>query len=169
MWKQHSHNTRLKLGDKNTIFFHTKASLRKALDSILGLNDPNGVWQEDPWNIEEVTTKYSTTLFTTSNPSNWEELNAAIKPVVSKSINYLLKKEFQASEMAQSLKQMHPTMALGPDGMPPLFYQIFWPLVGDCVTKSVLDFLNLGIAPPNFNETYYCHSKNWKLKQYDWL
>ena len=107
-----------------------------------------------------MTTKYSTTLFTTSNPSNWEELNAAIKPVVSKSINYLLKKEFQASEMAQSLKQMHPTMALGPDGMPPLFYQIFWPLVGDCVTKSVLDFLNLGIAPPNFNETYYCHSKN---------
>lgn len=44
MWKQHSRNTRLKLGDKNTIFFHTKASLRKALDSILGLNDPNGVW-----------------------------------------------------------------------------------------------------------------------------
>ena len=37
--------------------------------------------------------------------------------------------------------------------MPPLFNQFFWPLVGDCVTKSVLDFLNLGVAPPNFNET----------------
>lgn len=44
--------------------------------------------------------------------------------------------------------------APGPNGMPPFFYQTFWPLVGDCVTKSMLDFLNLGIAPPNFNETH---------------
>lgn len=69
-------------------------------------------------------------------------------------MNYLLTRDFQASEVVQSLKQMHPTTALGPDGMPPLFYQTFWPVVGDCVTKSVLDFLNLGIAPPNFNETH---------------
>ena len=48
---------------------------------------------------------------------------------------------------------MHPTSAPGQDSMPPLFNQFFWPLVGDCVTKSVLDFLNLGVAPPNFNET----------------
>lgn len=48
MCQQHSRNTWLKLGDKNTIFFHTKALLRKVRNSILGLNDPNGVWQEDP-------------------------------------------------------------------------------------------------------------------------
>ena len=38
--------------------------------------------------------------------------------------------------------------------MPPLFYQHYWSLVGDCVTQTILDFLNHGIAPTKFNETH---------------
>ena len=49
---------------------------------------------------------------------------------------------------------MHPLTAPGLDGMNPLFYQHFWPIVGECVTKCVLDFLNLGVIPPKFNETH---------------
>ena len=49
---------------------------------------------------------------------------------------------------------MYPLKAPGPDGMPPLFYQNFWPLIGNVVTKTVLDFLNSGIIPLNFNETH---------------
>ena len=56
--------------------------------------------------------------------------------------------------MQQALNQMHPTTAPGPDGMSPLFYQKFWSLSGDCVTQVVLDFLNHGITPPNFNDTH---------------
>ena len=44
--------------------------------------------------------------------------------------------------------------APGPDDMNPFFYQHFWPIVGECVTKCVLDSLNLGVTPPNFNETH---------------
>ena len=49
---------------------------------------------------------------------------------------------------------MHPKKSPGPDGMRPLFYQHFWSLTGDCVSKTILDFLNLGIIPPKFNETH---------------
>ena len=66
----------------------------------------------------------------------------------------LLTRDFQAAEVRKALKQMHPLKAPGPDGMNPLFYQHFWPTIGDCVTKCVLDFLNLGIIPPKFNETH---------------
>ena len=38
--------------------------------------------------------------------------------------------------------------------MPPLFYQHFWPIVGDSVVTCVLDFLNNGTAPLNFHETH---------------
>ena len=38
--------------------------------------------------------------------------------------------------------------------MPPLFYQQFWPIVGEVVNKTILDFLNHGLYPPNFNETH---------------
>ena len=49
---------------------------------------------------------------------------------------------------------MYPLKAPDPDGIPPLFFQHFQPTVGNLVTKTVLDFLNFGINPPKFNETY---------------
>ena len=49
---------------------------------------------------------------------------------------------------------MHPKKSLGPDGMPPLFYQHFWSLTSECVTKVVLDFLNLGVIPPKYKDTH---------------
>ena len=47
-----------------------------------------------------------------------------------------------------------PFKGSSPDDMPPLFYQHFWPTVGNVVTKTVLDFLNFGVSPPNFNDTH---------------
>lgn len=49
---------------------------------------------------------------------------------------------------------MYPLKAPRLDNMPPLFFQYFWPMVGRTVTKIVLNFLNLGITPPKFNETH---------------
>ena len=48
---------------------------------------------------------------------------------------------------------MYPLKALGPDGMPPFFFQHFWSTSGAVVTNTVLNFLNFGISPPNFNDT----------------
>lgn len=53
-----------------------------------------------------------------------------------------------------ALKQMYPLKALSPDGMPSIFFQYFWSTSEAVVTKMVLDFLNHGISPPNFNETH---------------
>ena len=53
----------------------------------------------------------------------------------------------------KALKQMYPKKAPGPDSMPLLFYQHYWSLVGNCVTSTILDFLNHGIIPPKFNKT----------------
>ena len=69
-------------------------------------------------------------------------------------MNDSLTQVFQADEVHRALKQTHPKKSPGPDGMPHFFYQHFWSLVGDCVTKTVLDFLNHGITPLNFNETH---------------
>lgn len=49
---------------------------------------------------------------------------------------------------------MYSLKAPGSDGMPPLFYQHFWPTVGSLVIKAVLDFLNFEIIPPKFNEMH---------------
>ena len=69
-------------------------------------------------------------------------------------MNSSLIKEFHAGEVHKALKQMYALKAPGPDGMPPIFFQNFWPIVGSLVFKTVLDFLNHGITPPKFNETH---------------
>ena len=38
--------------------------------------------------------------------------------------------------------------------MSPLFYQHYWFMVSNCITQTVLDFLNLGIVPYKFFETH---------------
>ena len=49
---------------------------------------------------------------------------------------------------------MAPLKAPGPDGMPPLFYQQYWNLVGDVVCQSVLKFLNTASLPEHLNHTF---------------
>lgn len=39
---------------------------------------------------------------------------------------------------------MHPSKVLGPDGMSPFFFQIFWGIVGPDVTSVVLSVLHSG-------------------------
>ncbi|KAK9995712.1 hypothetical protein SO802_020398 [Lithocarpus litseifolius] len=69
-------------------------------------------------------------------------------------MNHMLVGDFIADECRRALKKMYPLKASGPNGMPPLFFQHFWPTCGEVVTKTILDFLNLRIVPPNFNDTH---------------
>lgn len=50
--------------------------------------------------------------------------------------------------------QMHPTKSPDSDGMPPIFYQRYWDVVGPRVVKCVLHILRIGIMPNEFNDTY---------------
>ena len=55
-------------------------------------------------------------------------------------MNHMLTRDFTAAEVKKALDRMYPLKSLGPDGIPPLFYQHFWPVVGDSVVNYVLDF-----------------------------
>jgi len=84
-------------------------------------------------------------LFSTSQAEVHEELLEVIVARVLDPMNALLTKEFQVEEVRKALKQMHPLKAPSPDGKNPLFYQHFWPTIGDCVIICVLDYLNVGV------------------------
>ena len=121
---------------------------------IDGLYDAHEIWQEEEGKVGDIVEEYYTGLFTSNQPAEFNELLQALQTKVTPQMNQMLDKMFTASEVRVALKQMRPFKAPGPDGMPPLFYQKFWPIVGDIVTKTILDFLNHGVYPPNFNETH---------------
>lgn len=49
------------------------------------------------------------------------------------------------------LLQMHPCKVLGPDGMHVIFYQHFWHIVGNDLTKFVSDILHGVLSPSHVN------------------
>ena len=72
--------------------------------------------------IEDIAFNYYSSLFKSSNPTAFTELLDAIQHKVSLAMNQNLIKDFTPIEVKVALKQMYPLKALGPDGMPPLFF-----------------------------------------------
>ena len=122
----------------------------------MGLENPEGVWQEDKEEIERTIVEYFETIFKSDQPTNFEASLSAITSRVSPDMNEDLLAEFRAEEVWFALKQMHPTKAPGPDGMSPIFFKHYWNIVGPEVVNCVLSALNSGRLPCKLNDTYIC-------------
>ena len=66
---------------------------------------------------------------------------------VTKDMNKKLLQDFKA------LKQMHPNTSPSPDNMSPFFSQKYWPIIGNSISPTVLETLNFGHFPNEFNYT----------------
>lgn len=154
IWRQRSRLNWFQNGDRNTSFFHAKASAHQKKNYMEGLMDANDVQWEDDTRMEEIVVDYYNNLFSSSNPEDFTELLNAVQPKVFVAMNEELTRNFTGEEVRLALKQMYPLKAPGPNGMPPLFYEHFWSTSGVVVTKTIPDFLNHGIIPSNFNDTH---------------
>ena len=108
----------------------------------------------DEEGISHILVSYYQYLFTTSNPSRMEEVMAGVPCFVTEEMNNVLLGEYSKDEVVTTLNQMDPLKALGPDGLPPLFFQHYWSLVGVDVTEAVLSCLTSGVIPPSINRTF---------------
>ena len=61
-------------------------------------------------------------LFTTFNPAKLERVSDGVQPVVDDTMNVASLQPFVREEVEVAIKQMAPLKALGPNGMPPIFY-----------------------------------------------
>lgn len=130
MWNQRSRAIWMKCGDRNTSFFHATATQRQRKNRIEGLCDPDGAWCDNQEGIEKIILDYFSEIYSTGQPYIEETTMDAVTQKISPAMNNKLLGEFRAEEVRVALKQMHPTKAPGPDGMPPIFYQKYWDVVG---------------------------------------
>ena len=153
MWHQILKVQWLGLGDRNTKYFHTKASDRRRRNTINNIMDENGNWHDSIDSITEVAVSYFKNLSSTSYPTRISEVLDTIPTKVTEDMNQRLIQEFTREEVETALKQMHPTKAPGPDGMSAIFFQKYWGIVGNDVICMVLNVLNSNMSMVEINRT----------------
>ena len=153
MWAQQAHVSWLKDGDRNTNFFYTKDSQRRRRNHIKGLCDNNNRWCTQKQGIIDTVVDFYQSLFTSANLDSFDEVLDEISHLVTLDMNAQLTDTFLVAEVEAALKEMALLKAPGPDGMPSLFYQSYWSLVGSDVIEAILHYLNTGSLPQSL-----CHS-----------
>ena len=123
MWRQRSSTLWLHEGDGNTGFFHSQAIHRFRRNRIEVLENSRGERCGEEREIVNILIELYDNLFSSSIPVQIEEALEATPLVITAEMNNELLAPFQRSEVDFALKQMNPLKALGPDGMPPLFFQ----------------------------------------------
>ena len=104
MWHQRSHNMWITDGDRNTSLFHQKASNRKDRNSIQGICDATGQWQEDDHTTKNIILDYFETIFRSNGPTDTSVLVDAVQPVVTNEMNISLTQTFTGEEVHKALK-----------------------------------------------------------------
>ncbi|XP_050259899.1 uncharacterized protein LOC126704966 [Quercus robur] len=94
MWQQRSHVHWMISGDKNSSYFHNRASQRFRRNSITELRDSRGRIASSDEKVSKMIVEYYNQLFTTSNPHDIEEVVQHTKKVMSDDMNNCLTRNF---------------------------------------------------------------------------
>ena len=154
MWQQRSRIQWLTAGDKNTKFFHLRASQRKKRNKISKLKRPDGSITEDDQEMGRMTTEFYKNLYTSEGTRNMVAVLETVPVKVTGEMNDGLLKPFGEKEVKEALFQMFPTKAPGPDGFPAHFFQRHWDLCGAEVTSVVMRVLRGEDDPSAINNTF---------------
>ena len=122
-------------------------------NNIKGLVGESGNWITHSEGIEQLVVRYFSSIFTLNREVRFDAVLKTVPQRVTLEMNRLLVAEYSDIEIKAALFQMDPHMALGPDGLPPLFYQKFWDIVGSDVVAAVKSFLSSGNILKQLNYT----------------
>lgn len=104
--------------------------------------------------MENAFIQYYSGLFSSSNPSDFEQCLAPVARCVTLEMNEQLTRELTQEEVHAAIQQMAPLKSPGLDGFPVCFYQNNWAEVGQEVCSAAINFFESGRLDDNVNHTH---------------
>lgn len=141
VWFQKSREKWVAHGDQNTKFSHLSTVIRRRRNCIDMLKDEAGNWVSDPKVLEVLAVEYFWRLYSLDDVEQQvEALSRRGFASISLADYMILNKPFLPEEIGVAVRSMGSFKARGPDGFQPVFYQKSWDMVGESVSRFVLDF-----------------------------
>lgn len=152
-WKQQSRLLWLKLGDRNTGYFHAITKTRKRINAFSVIENELGqlVHKEDE--IVQVIGEYFQSLFTTKPGEREDTVNRALHPIISDEDNHHLTSIPSPAEIKEAAFSINADKAPGPDGFSAGFFQTNWEKIGPDIVREVQEFFSGEPLPANVNDT----------------
>uniref|UniRef100_A0A803NMW7 Reverse transcriptase domain-containing protein n=1 Tax=Cannabis sativa TaxID=3483 RepID=A0A803NMW7_CANSA len=116
LWRQKSREVWLRLGDRNSKFFHASTIIQRRRNQILSLKDHEGNKCDDRRKMSSIIENYFS--------------------------------------VRDTVFDLHPLKAPGPDGLSGCFFRKYWDIVGRNFCDVVIDFFRMGSMNLNLNSTF---------------
>jgi len=151
-WKQISRCKIIKEGDRNTKYFHLKASFQKQKKVITKIL-VNDVVISDPGDIKTHIIGYFKELYKRQGPSYFDLAELDL-PRLSAEEALQLEEPITKQEIQAALLDCSPSKAPGYDGFNLKCLKEVWPIVGEEFCSYILQFFQSGKMHPSFNTTW---------------
>lgn len=156
-WKQKSRENWLRMGDKNTKFFHNVTKIRRSKNWISKLQIRNNQISEDPEVIKEEIISFYSNLLNNKEGSHLldqKKLLTRIPKIISEEQNQMLNGKINMEEVFQALNQLPSGKAPGPDGFPTDFFKKCWHIFGQELSKALECSRRSGKILKEINNTF---------------
>ena len=155
-WKQKSKANYMLLGDTNSRFYHTHATIRRNRNQIKEFVTANSQIISQPSLIAHEITKAFKERFISNSSCHFDmhEDFHLISPIVSSEDNNFLIATVSREEIREAVFDLAPDKSPGPDGFPPFFFQKYWVLVDNSVCRAVQAFFHSGHMLKEINHTF---------------
>ncbi|KAL2230784.1 UNVERIFIED_CONTAM: LINE-1 reverse transcriptase [Sesamum indicum] len=146
----------MKDGDQCSRVFFRKIAQRRVIRRILQINDENGNTHTDPGEVAHQFVSYFQNLLGGTRRRLTVDIRY-LKPwarhcITDEEASHLLL-PFSPDDVKQALFDIAEDKAPGPDSYSSGFFKAAWPVVGEEVTRAVLDFFSTGKLLKQINST----------------
>ncbi|XP_026440675.1 uncharacterized protein LOC113339650 [Papaver somniferum] len=153
-WKTKSRDQLIKLGDKNTSFFHISAKKRYRRNKIVSIQNEEGTWLHNINEIHLFFNNHFSNMATAELITINQSLIELIPTTITNNENIHLLRTHDAWEIKNTLFSMAGDKAPGPNGFLPNFFQAKREVVGSDIINMVQNFFTSGFILKEMNSTF---------------